>query len=240
MWLDIQHGHFCIRYCDTRGVGGRHQVGPHRQTGLGRRVGNVVSHQIKGPQRTPRPGSADLAEQAMLNRVPFRGARGIMAHRDGQSQPICELHLELLLPDARAGAVAAAAIRFDQQGRGLRIAFAQFCPTPLRNSIHREGRRISGAADIHAPPIRAQVIDAIGDGASDRILREIVGIDFLWALAPDLSWILKVADQFFLLGVHADHWVAFCLMRRALGANIGELLITIRMLLASMLLRNED
>lgn len=55
-------------------------------------------------------------------------------------------------------------------------------------------------------------------------------------LTPDLARILEVANQFFLLGIHADAGLAAGLMRRSLSLDVLKLLVTLGMLLACRLL----
>src|SRR5687768_6802719 len=57
-------------------------------------------------------------------------------------------------------------------------------------------------------------------------------IHHLGRLTPELPGVLEGADQFFFLGVHADHGLSRRLLRRALGQDLRKLLVARRMLLA--------
>jgi hypothetical protein len=84
------------------------------------------------------PVRADRAERAVLDRVPLRAAGRVVADRDGQAVLVAELLLELLFPDPRAGAVAAAAVREDQHlTRGGESGLA-LVDTPAVDLLARE------------------------------------------------------------------------------------------------------
>ena len=74
-----------------------------------------------GEQRLAAPVLRNEGEEAMFNPVPFAGAGRVVGERDRQPGLIGEA-LQLALPEANAGAVAAAAIRGDQEPGGGAIA----------------------------------------------------------------------------------------------------------------------
>ena len=82
-------------------------------------------------QRLGCPVSADLAEQTMLDGIPFGSAGWVMRNDDAQSQAIAELPLNLLLPGAALRPIAAAGIGQDEDVAGLRIALVSVCLPPL-------------------------------------------------------------------------------------------------------------
>jgi hypothetical protein len=53
---------------------------------------------------------ANLAKEAVFDRIPLGGPGRIMADRDGQLVAIGQFFLQGVLPDARPSAVAAAAV----------------------------------------------------------------------------------------------------------------------------------
>ena len=77
-----------------------HQCGIYCETRRGSRSTDALQNMVKGGQRHTGPRLTDLREQTMLNRIPFRRARGIMTHRDRHAKSIGELDLELLFPTA--------------------------------------------------------------------------------------------------------------------------------------------
>ena len=85
-------------------------------------------------------------------------------------------------------------------------------------------------ADIDCASVVWQVIDAIGNGTPNRMLWEIVDIDDLWLLTPNLTWVLEIAHELLLLGICANDRVSCRLMLRPLFVDVLELSITVRML----------
>ena len=130
MKLKIQPRHFRCRDGDPGHVGGGNQMRLNHQPGLGGRGGNIVGDQCKGAEGTPCPCLADLAEQTMLNRVPFRGTGGVVTDGHRQAQTIGHLHLKLVRPDTGTRAITATTIRFNQQVCGVGIAFMQLRSSP--------------------------------------------------------------------------------------------------------------
>jgi hypothetical protein len=89
------------------------------------------------PQRQgqPCPGQADLAEQAVLDRVPLRRARGKVAHRDRQSEAVGQPLLQQRAPSSRSRAVGSAAIGQDQQLALAWVAPPSFAKPPLHDGF---------------------------------------------------------------------------------------------------------
>jgi hypothetical protein len=85
------------------------------QPGLGLGIVDVAEHVVKRTQWTARPRFADFAEQPVFDRVPLRGAGGIMTNGDRQPQPIGQFLLKLLFEDPAARSVRATAIGFNEQ-----------------------------------------------------------------------------------------------------------------------------
>ena len=96
-----------------------------------RRADQVDYHFIRG-QRYAAPIACDMAEQSMLDFIPFAGPRRIMTDLDNQSRGIGQA-LQLVLPEPIAIPITPATVGGDQQPRrgGVTLA-AQLFP-PLRN-----------------------------------------------------------------------------------------------------------
>jgi hypothetical protein len=73
-------------------------------------------------QRLGCPVPADLAEQTVLDGIPFGGAGRVVRNGDAESQAVAQLPLDLLLPGATLRPIAAARIGQDQDVAGLWIA----------------------------------------------------------------------------------------------------------------------
>ena len=201
---EVERGHLGIRDGLTGLVGTVVEGGPDGQAGLRRGALQVAEHGLPRREGMAGPVRADRTEQAMLDRVPLRAAGGVVADRDGQAVLVAELLLELLFPDPRAGAVAAATIREDQQfTRGGERGLALVNP-PASEQIDREGGGIGGQADVDRAPVLGQIVDAVGDRATERVRPEVMDVDRLGLLAPDPSGVLERADQLLLLGIDAD------------------------------------
>ena len=84
-------------------------------------------------------------------------------------------------------------------------------------------------ADIDRRRVVVQVINTIGHRASLGILWEIMAIHFERLLTPNLSGILKIADQFFLFGIDTQARLRGFFMPGAFRPNVLELPITLRM-----------
>ena len=229
--LDRQRRHHLVWDLRARGIDGGHEVRLDAQPGRRPRLLEILHYQLERAQWTACPRLADLTEQAVFDRVPFRCPRRIMTHRYRQPEAIRHLRLQPLLPYARPRAVAAPTIGFDQHVRSTSIALSQLGGTPVRDIVYRAGRRIARLPNIHRPTVVLEVVNAIRHRATQRILRKVMHIHDLRCLAPDLPHVLEIADQLFLLGVHTDHRLTSCLMRRALGMDLRKLLVALGMLL---------
>src|SRR5664279_2877840 len=132
-----------------------------------------------------------------------------MQDDDGQSQFVGEL-LEFELPKANAGAVASAAVGGDGQGMGLRVAGAPHDHPPGAYRIDGEGGSVVVDPDADPSFVVGDVVNAVGRGATEPGVDEVVDADRFgrsgWPVFP--SAILEVADEFFLLGIDRDRWLA--------------------------------
>ncbi len=202
----------------------------HGQASLRLGITDVMQDIVKGTQGTTSPSLADFTEQAMLYRVPFRSSGWVVADRNGQAQSINYFLLKVPFPYSRATTIAAPTIHFDHQTRGVREAFRQFSLAPVGNAVDGKGRRVRRLTDIDCALIVLQVIDTIGNGTPNRILGEVVNMDDLRLLTPDLTWVLEIAHELLLLGIGTDDRVSCRLMLRSLFVDVLELSITVRML----------
>src|SRR5713226_7441729 len=103
MAFEVEGGHLSVGDSFAGWVGARLEGRLDGQAGLGRGAPQVAEQRVPGGQGLAGPVRADRAEQAMLDRVPLRAARRIVADGHRQSVPVAELVLELPFPDPRAG-----------------------------------------------------------------------------------------------------------------------------------------
>ena len=68
---DVECFHLLVADLDAGGVFVPVEPGGHHQASAGGSGSDVVEDQIEGLQRAARPIAADLAEEAMFDRVPF-------------------------------------------------------------------------------------------------------------------------------------------------------------------------
>ena len=144
-----------------------------------------------------------------------------MTNRDRQAEAISDFLLQLLFPDPRTVSTAAATIGFDQQLRGLRIAFQSLSRTPVGNIIHRKGGRVGGLTHVDGALIVPHIVDAVGHGLAQGIVRKVMHVDEFWALAPGAPSVLEVTDQFFLL---VSTLITGLRRRQMLGALLNNVL----------------
>src|SRR5271166_1199624 len=83
--LEIEHRHLLIGYLDPLWIGVGVEFAADRQSGLGRGVGDELDHGETAGERVGTPVLGNVAEHAMLDLVPLRGAGGIMADLESQA-----------------------------------------------------------------------------------------------------------------------------------------------------------
>ena len=86
-------------------------------------------------ERLSGPVLADLTEQAALNRVVLGGAGGIVGNGDGKSELIAEALLDLVLPGATCGGIAAPGVGQDQQLLRVGVALTAFTLPPATDGM---------------------------------------------------------------------------------------------------------
>jgi hypothetical protein len=112
--LDVERHHLGIADFDTLFVGDGVERAFDLQAGLGGRRGNQLDHGHAIDDGAPAPDLRDVAEQAMLDLIPLRGARRIMMDMEPEAGLVGEL-LQLDLPQPDTRSIRAAAIGRDRQ-----------------------------------------------------------------------------------------------------------------------------
>ena len=162
---------------DASGVIVRVEPGGHHQAGTGGGGGNVVEDQIEGLQRAARPIAADLAEEAMFDRIPLGASSRIGGHGDGELVEIAEMVLEGVLPSAATVGIAAAAIGEQDELGGIGIAGTAIAAPPGIEVVDGEEGGVGGDADRDEAAVGERVVDAVGGGESGSMRTEVVGVD---------------------------------------------------------------
>src|SRR6516165_6344762 len=119
------------------------------------------------------------------------------------SRPSSLASLQFAFPQPHPPAVAAAAVRGDQQAGGVGVTRLPEVEPPLADAVDREGGGVVVDADTDPAGIRGKIIDAIGHRTTKFLDQEIVDPDrFRISLRPIFpAMVAEVADQFLLLGV---------------------------------------
>ncbi len=165
----------------------------------------------------------------MPDLVPLRRPRREVAA--GDLQPgLRRQRGQLGLPRPGAVAVGAARIRGDQQPPDQGVVAAPGRLPPAADRFDGEGRGVMVGADRHPAGVRGQVIDAVRHRLAHAVPREVVGPGRrrLTLGPPFPARVLELADQLFLLGVHADHRIAGGLVSLDLLDDVPELRVPVR------------
>jgi hypothetical protein len=91
------------------------QIGSNFEPGDCGGLADELEGLVVAGERLSGPVLADLTEQAALDGVVLGGAGGIVGNGDGQSEIIAEALLDLILPGATCGGIAAPGVGQDQQ-----------------------------------------------------------------------------------------------------------------------------
>src|SRR5262245_13622824 len=229
-WLDVELGELVLVDFAPLFVGGGIQLGIHLETGVGLRGANQVDDHRVRLQRLPLPVPGHVAEQPVLDLVPLAGPGREMADLDLQPRLVAQ-SLQLGLPKAIARAVAATAVRGDQQPGRPAVTTAPQALPPTADRGHGELRRV--AADAHADPrlVVAQVVDPVGHGLPLARVGEVMGIDVpgLALGPPRPPGILEVPQGLLLLGVHRDRRLPPPLLRPHAAVDVPELGVAVGM-----------
>jgi hypothetical protein len=199
---DVQRGHLGIGYLDAFFISGLVNATLDREAFAGLGCGDLLDNDLMRQKGFTSPVLRDEGEQAMLDTVPFAGTRRQMRNRDGQAGLIGK-PLQLDLPQAHPGTVAATAISGDQQLLGLRIAgLSQFLP-PATDALDREGGSIVRDAEVDPAGIGSDVVDTVRRDFAQSCNREVMHADRFWvALGTQFpAAILKVPNKLLLFGI---------------------------------------
>src|SRR5215471_19543796 len=136
----------------------------------------------------------------MLDLVPLARARRKMTHLHAQAGLIHKL-LQFEFPESQPPSIAAAGIRRNEDGPGLRIEPSPFMPPPSADRGDSKFARVVTRADIDETAVAPDVINAKGIGARHRRRRKIVHLHLLGILGrpPLPARIREIPDQLFTL-----------------------------------------
>lgn len=167
-----------------------------------RRAANEVDQNQHCAQDMASPCGCDLAEESVLNRIPFGGSRRVMTDCNFEPGLIGKVVQTFLVPP-RTRSITAATIGLDHQT--LRLGIVRLVETtPVSDGIDGQVCGVAGGrhADMTLVPFR--IVNAIRCRASRRIRGKVVIVDFLAFLTPCLAIVFELAHEFLLLRVDAD------------------------------------
>ena len=150
----------------------------HDEAASVHRVADEVDDRLVGPQRPAAPVDRDEREQTVLDLVPLARAGREVADPDCDAELVGEA-LQLVLPDARAIAVAAARVGGDEDLARLGVALRPDLLPPRLDRGDREHRRVVVDADADEAVVGGDVVDAVRDRLADRVAGEVVDVDEL-------------------------------------------------------------
>ena len=110
---------------------------------------------------------------------------------------------------------------------GAGIAERSLLPPPMGNGVRGKGGCVMRDAHHDRASIGEQIVDAVRDGDTGGIGAEIVIVDQARRQIPARAGILEVADQFALLGIHANDGKAAALESVSKIAEIEELIVAV-------------
>ena len=121
---------------------------------------------------------------------------------------VAELPLELVLPGAARGRVAASRVCQDEQMPALGVEPASLLLPPFANGGRGESGGLMRDADEHRATIGLGVIDTIQNRYACGLRAKVVVVDMRRLTIPLDAGIFEVAHQFAFLCIHADDRVA--------------------------------
>src|SRR2546429_7185039 len=154
----------------------------------------------------------------MLDRVPFRSTRRVVAHRNGEAVGSGNGLVETVFPKAWSVAIAASAVTEQQD----------FLHAGIGGPA--EFRSVGGSADHDRSAIPNRLIESIGRNQGRCVAPEIVLVDLFGLFLPGLSRILKVADEFLFLRIQAQNRTAGIFESLAEVGDQFELSVAVGML----------
>src|SRR5262249_45384628 len=153
-----------------------------------------------------------------------------MRNRDLQIEFIGQL-LQAEFPQPTAIAIGATAVGFNQQPSTPWISGPPLDQQPSADDCDGELRSLMCSAEHYQRPITSDIVDAIRNGHAVGVTRVIVFQHVQRLAPPSAPRLLEVANQFALLGIHADDRIAGFKKFAALPRHVTHLPITLRVLL---------
>ena len=139
--------------------------------------------------------------------------------------------LQILLKERRARGVATATLTQDESFLSFLVVMTPVQIPPMSHAVAGKFSRIMACSQIDVSLVPTYVVQTMGPPLPVAVAGEIVIQHFDGFPDVKLAVAVKIAEHFFLLGIHGEHGLA---CRKILGferSDIFELWITFRRLL---------
>jgi hypothetical protein len=197
------------------------------QSRLCRRISNTLEHEIKGAQRYASPLATDGSKKPMLYRIPLRGPRWVVTKCNRKVMSIGEFDLEFSLKKTRPAIIAASRIGQDQELISQRKMFPPLCTPPVFDSVCSELCCVCRGTNVNKAVVPCYIVNSVRGCKALCILSEIVCVDLDRIATPSRAFVGKVANQFFLLGIHANDGKTSGQERLTRRLDVGELPVSV-------------
>ena len=223
---DIQQPYFRVGHRLCLLVDFRVERGGHGESGPGLGGRDVLQGDIVGVERDALPVLAHLAEEAMLDGIPFGSSGRIVADGDAQSVHVAEFLLQVALPELAAGAIGSAGVGQDEEFARADLVFATIAAPPVLDGIDGKGCRLSGGPEHDHSRVAANVVNAVWQRHPIGIGGEIVIFDLAGVAPPGSAAIFEVADELAFLTIDTNDRQICGLELSTLGRDDHKLPIT--------------
>src|SRR5438876_483277 len=159
--FEVDCGHLGVRDDNAARVLASSEFAAHGEAGFGGAGRDQFDDDPVADERLGAPVPADEGEEPVFDFVPLAGAGRQVADHNIEAEFVGQL-LQFAFPQPHPRAVAAAAVRGDQQSGGLGIARPTDSTPPLSDAIDGERSRVMVNADTHPTRIGSEVIDPVG------------------------------------------------------------------------------
>ena len=140
----------------------------------------------------------------MLNRIPLGSTGRIVSNGDSEVETIGELRLELCFPSPATATVTTTRVRENEQFPRVGMLQTSLTLPPVTDSVSREGGCVMRHTDHDRTTVDERLVDAIRDRDAECVGAKVMIIDEPGLAVPACAGVLKVADQFALLGIDTD------------------------------------
>lgn len=205
------------------------QIGDAAQASFGGGCPNELQDRLETDQWLASPVGTDMIEQPMLNPVPFRSAGRVMCDNDRQADFVCQA-LQFPFPQPAAIAIGPAPVGLNQQLGRIGIGRPALGVPPAPNDIDSKLSRLMRDTYADETPIAGHIVDPIRNRLAIGIAGKISGQHRACFAAPGAPGVLEIADQFLLLGIHANCRLFSLQKRASLAGQIAHLLVSVGIL----------